>query len=399
MNLEYFENKNLKQLFDALKEKYYKTSKLSGTIKIIPKTKEEVIEIEKLIRNGKYLKQNEINVIKINDIRTGISKTRFSTHSLEDILNHLYGNIISKKTIRENIAKENLIKYNEFISKYIETSIIDILIKMPEKEIINYINKNEELLNNVCLALLNIPDVPTLLSVFSTDITKNPHYFDLETKSSNLLIKFLSQLNNEDVPKNRTQKINVLKNNNIVTDSYSNFVITYNLWGEDYLNILSNKKEPVILNINNIINLTKVNSKNNKILILENPSALDYITKIDTNYGIIIGGGNPNAALYELLDKFKNHVFLYHGDYDPEGLLIADKLKQKYTNLELILYNEELFEKSKSDKKINPSRIKILDNVSSIQLQEITKMIKKTNTVGYQEKVISDIIKYLHDNK
>lgn len=399
MNLEYFENKILKQLFDALKEKYYKTSKLSGTIKIIPKTKEEVTEIEKLIRNGKYLKQNEINVIKINDIRKGIAKTKFSSHSLEDILNHLYGNIISKKTIRENIAKENLIKYNEFISKYIETSIIDILIKMPEKEIINYINKNEELLNNVCLALLNIPDVPTLLSVFSTDITKNPHYFDLETKSSNLLIKFLSQLNNEDVPKNRTQKINVLKNNNIVTDSYSNFVITYNLWGEDYLNILSNKKEPVILNINNIINLTKVNSKNNKILILENPSALDYITKIDTNYGIIIGGGNPNAALYELLDKFKNHVFLYHGDYDPEGLLIADKLKQKYTNLELILYNEELFEKSKSDKKINPSRIKILDNVSSIQLQEITKMIKKTNTVGYQEKVISDIIKYLHDNK
>lgn len=69
---------------------------------------------------GKYLKQNEINVIKINDIRTGISKTRFSSHSLEDILNHLYGNIISKKTIRENITKENLIKYNEFISKYIE---------------------------------------------------------------------------------------------------------------------------------------------------------------------------------------------------------------------------------------------------------------------------------------
>lgn len=103
--------------------------------------------------------------------------------------------------------------------------------------------------------------------------------------------------------------------------------------------------------------------------------------------------------MYELLDKFENHVFLYHGDYDPEGLLIADKLKQKYTNLELILYNEELFEKSKSDKKINPSRIKILDNVSSIPLQEITKMIKKTNTVGYQEKVISDIIKYLHDNK
>lgn len=52
IELEYFENKNLKQLFDALKEKYYKTSKLSGTIKIIPKTKEEVIEIEKLIRNG-----------------------------------------------------------------------------------------------------------------------------------------------------------------------------------------------------------------------------------------------------------------------------------------------------------------------------------------------------------
>lgn len=397
MNLDYFKNPNLKTLFDILKEKYYKTSKLVGTVKITPKTKEEVTEIEKLLRNGKYLKNNEESLIKILDIRKGIEKSKYYNYSLEVILEHLYGTIKPKKIIKEEKKQIDNENYNNFINKYKDSSIESLLFNIPKNEIIQNINKDYILFTNVCNALLKIPDFPVLLSVFSTTISKDPHYFDLETKASNLLIKYLSILKGINMPKTRIEKINLLKKCNIITDAYSNFVITYNLWGEDYLDILASRQEPVLLNINNIVNLKKLYTKNKKIIILENPSVLDYITKIDTEYGIIIGGGNPNAALYELLDKFSDHTFLYNGDYDPEGLLIADKLSKKYKDLKLILYSEKLFEKAKSNKGISDARIKILDNLTNIELMKIGTLIKSTRSIGYQEEIIDDLIRYIKE--
>lgn len=398
MNLDYFKNPNLKILFDILKEKYYKTSKLVGIVKITPKTKEEVTAIEKLLRNGKYLKNNEDNVIKILDIRKGIEKSKYYNYSLEEILEYLYGKIKSKKVIKEEKEQKDSEKYNNFIDKYKDSTIMSLLSIIPKKEIIQNLNKDDVLMTHICNALISMPDFTIPLSVFSTSISKDPHYFDLDTKASNLLIKYLSRLKRVEVPKTRIEKINLLKKCNIVTDAYSNYVITYNLWGENYLDTLASRQEPVSLNINNIVNLKKLYTKNKKIIILENPSVLDYITKINTEYGIIIGGGNPNAALYEILDKFNDHDFLYNGDYDPEGLLIADKLSKKYKNLKLILYSEKLFEKAKSNKEISDARIKILDNLTNIELIKIGTLIKSTRSIGYQEEIIDDLIKYIKNN-
>lgn len=391
MNLDYFKNKNLKILFDALKIKYYKTNKLSGTIKIIP-NKEEVKEIEKLLRNGKYLTNDSVNIIKISDLEKGLLKTKYQDYSLKDILFYLYGVIDTKYEIKINEKITNDTKYELFYSKYKDIKIIDVLKK---EEVIYLLNKDEELLINVFNALKKIPKEKTPLSVFSTQVTKNPHYFDLDTKNASLLIKFLALLNNGDVPKKRVDKVKLLNKYNIITDNYSNYIMTYNLYGEIYLDYLANKKEVVNLNLNNILNLNKVYSKNKKIIILENPSVLDYIKNINTDYGIIIGGGNPNIAFYELLDKLSDHKLYYNGDYDPEGLLIANKLVNMYSNLELILYDKEYIIKYATNDKISDSRIKILDNIEHENLKDIVKVIKDSKNVSYQEEIIDEIIKFI----
>lgn len=393
MNLDYFKNENLKILFDALKIEYYKTNKLSGTIKIIP-NKEEVKEIEKLLRNGKYLTNDSVNIIKISDLEKSLLKTKYQDYSLKDILFYLYGVIDTKYEIKINEKITNDTKYELFYSKYKDIKIIDMLKK---EEVIYLLNKDEELLINVFNALKKIPKEKTPLSVFSTQVTKNPHYFDLDTKNASLLIKFLALLNNEDVPKKRVDKVKLLNKYNIITDNYSNYIMTYNLYGEIYLDYLANKKEVVNLNLNNILNLNKVYSKNKKIIILENPSVLDYIKNINTDYGIIIGGGNPNIAFYELLDKLSDHKLYYNGDYDPEGLLIANKLVSMYSNLELILYDKEYFIKYATNNKISDSRIKILDNIEHEYLKDIVKVIKDSKNVSYQEEIIDEIIKFIKE--
>ena len=55
-----------------------------------------------------------------------------------------------------------------------------------------------------------------------------------------------------------------------------------------------------------------------------------------------------------LLNKIKNLDKIYYaGDFDPEGLQIADKLKDLYKDkVEFMLYDEKYYEKIISDKSI-----------------------------------------------
>ena len=116
----------------------------------------------------------------------------------------------------------------------------------------------------------------------------------------------------------------------------------------------------------------------------------------DLNYPIIITSGNPNLALFTLLNKLEaNNKLYYNGDFDSEGLLIADKLKQKYTNLELFCYTSEDYKNTKANSKIIESRIKKLDNIKIKDLYLIKKLIKQNKCAEYQEKNVDRIRNFM----
>ena len=98
------------------------------------------------------------------------------------------------------------------------------------------------------------------------------------------------------------------------------------------------------------------------------------------------------------MDKLENHQFYYNGDFDPEGILIADKFKKQYLHqLTLFCYSKELFQKSKSNTILNSSRIKKLDKARSLELEVVKNEIKNSNLAGYQEKIIEDINKFIRE--
>ena len=97
------------------------------------------------------------------------------------------------------------------------------------------------------------------------------------------------------------------------------------------------------------------------------------------------------------MKKFNNHQFYYNGDFDPEGLLIADKLKSKYTNLELIFYDLEHFNKCLSNKEISKQRLKKLNNIVNNDVNIIKNAILETEMVGYQESIIADLKEFIQD--
>lgn len=228
-----------------------------------------------------------------------------------------------------------------------------------------------------------------LISIYASRFTNDPHYLDLDTNHSNLFLHALSYIDNILFPKTRDLKIKLLSKYNIEIDNISNFAITYNLLSnKNYINMFAENKESLILNIQNIINVQSFDTKFKKVFILENPSILIEIMANKIDVGVIIADGFPNASVHLLIEKLieSNNKLYYNGDFDPEGLLIAQKLKDRYgDNLILFGYDADSYYENLSVKEISDQRLSKLAKVKEKDLLEIRKLLYQNKKGSYQE--------------
>ena len=98
-----------------------------------------------------------------------------------------------------------------------------------------------------------------------------------------------------------------------------------------------------------------------------------------------------------LLNKIKNLDKIYYaGDFDPEGLQIADKLKDLYKDkVEFMLYDEKYYEKIISDKELDLKRISKLKSIKDKDLKDISNYLIKYKKAAYQELLIDEYKQYI----
>ena len=85
---------------------------------------------------------------------------------------------------------------------------------------------------------------------------------------------------------------------------------------------------------------------------------------------------------------------------DPEGLIIADKLKKRYgEKLLLWHFDSSDYQNSKSDQAISASRLKKLAALETPSLQNLAALLIKERVSAYQELLVEayvmDIKKWL----
>lgn len=158
------------------------------------------------------------------------------------------------------------------------------------------------------------------------------------------------------------------------------------------------ERQPVQISLLTLNRLETARANSDVIYVVENPAIFSAIVqKFPKEISVICTSGQLKLAALVLLDLLKNqgYTFIYGGDFDPEGLQIADKLKKKYgEHLKFWLYEKEYYEKSLSTVSFNENRGKKLDHVDSEELQEIVTCIRNTKKAGYQENILEE---YLHD--
>lgn len=317
----------------------------------------------------------------------------------------------------------------------------------------HYREQPDKLKGSLLLLLQAIPRLPfltagreggshELLAVFAAETTGDPHFFDAGKLGEQLLAAFLNSRFWEslvpgltDVKSLRVQSLGKTEDNGepgrvgdtedsgesgkmedfraeekaalfyragLLKDELSNHVLVYGISGAEkdgrpHKGILGylEQREPLHLSLMTLGKLARVSPQTGKrVYIVENPAVFAVLAKAWPDAAIVCGNGQTRLATLVLLDLFGSDTeFWYAGDYDPEGLLIAQRLKERYgERLHFWQYRREFYEKYRSDVEISDRSVKKLDRVYREELQDIKQAMKRQKKAAYQEAMLGEYL-------
>ena len=357
--------------------------------------------------------ENQSVTISAEAFEICLSKSRFSDISLEELLDAYFGKKLTvKKEERRKKREERDAFFTEVQSGYEDTTGAKWLQNTLKEHTTGYeilqqqYNNNPEILREILRyvfeAVKQLPrmEEKELLPVFAAKLTGDPHYFDAGTVAERLLFIILSACWQETKDRELSEaerKNQIFYRAGILKDDLSNDTLVYGIraWkhnGNLHKGIegFFQEREPVRLTLRTIGTFGGVHAEREKIYLFENPAVFSVFVKKYPDCAAICGNGQPRLATLLLLDFLKeNHSFYYHGDFDPEGLLIAQRLKERYgESICLWNYRADWYERYLSDVNLSEVRMKKLEKVYLPELLEVKMQMQKRKRAAYQEAML-----------
>ena len=410
------------KLFILFKEKYRSLGRIGGSVSI---QSFSLVEIESIAGFLGQPKEQLLHkgTISLLDFEKELSKTGFSDYTLLPLLEAvLQETILTKKEELERIEnQEDLFidslkrsipeatTWFEWIqSKTTDTRWIWSLYKQNKEEF-------REKLITVYKAFMSLPEKGDFerLPFFSQRITGNPHYFDTTEMAGKLLIhcmyvdQVISGNNGIVIPRNVEELNELLTEYGIMRDDLWNFVTCQGLLAskEDVIHPVwqAAVTTQTVMNVP-MKELTKVDrvwpSVGTKVWIVENSSVCSTIMDAVPNAPIICTHGQLRVASWQLLDRLvqSNCTLYYSGDLDPEGIVIANKVKKRYQD-QVVLWrmDKEAYETSLSKEDIS-TRLSKLESVSLSEWNELIFLMREVKLAGYQEAMVTTLINDIRQN-
>ena len=419
--VEYFKKKPVyEKLFNEFKKKYESHGKIGGIAVLTGLSTGDKEDISSFLMKD-FTSEEEVRV-SAKLFEKALLKSRFSSLTTLDIITRYFG--IKLRTNKEK-SEEDVGKRAEYLAEltgytdkaYIKEWLTGVFCTGADGAVViaRSYNADKNELKIILQKLIKaIPMLPyfqggkkkELLAVFAAQAAGNPHFFDDNTLAGNLLTAFLRdyfRFGYEDDLSEAENRSKVLFNAGLIKDTLSNDVIAYGIRGrcvdgslhqgmEGFLH----QKEPVKLSLLTLANLeeTFTNSVDRRVYIVENPAVFSILTSRFPEKSFICSYGQIRRAVFMLLDLFdKNIVFSYAGDFDPEGLLIAERLKKRYGDrLAFWKYEPEMYIKYMSEEKLTNQRIKKLDGVRDAALLKIAELMREEGRAAYQESMLEEYV-------
>lgn len=354
--------------------------------------------------------------ITFRQLQKAILNTKYENCDFNEVLKMYFNQDVFTNEYRqeqEQLRVQNIFKHffkqegksQQWIyNTYTNRDSVYIRIAQASKE------NEQKCINTVCVVMKALNHLPMWenkkenISIFASYHTKNPHAFDKNTFAYYLMMHGIVYFLKVDFPKTNLEQNEILYRAGLYQDGISNYCSVARLqafnennqphlgWAGFY-----DSYEALNVNMDNLLHIHFITCCD-RAYIVENPSVFQALLKKIKKekikkIGLVCTNGQLNYSAYLLLDILVNSniEIYYSGDMDPEGLLIADKIKQRYPSIKLWCYDVSQYEISKSKEQATDQRMHMLDALKDGALIQIEKCIcENKNRVGYQENMIEE---------
>ena len=403
------------KIFSGFRKKYESLGHLGGTVIIKNLTNDEKMQLSGFFQKDFY--KNKTISITMQRMQKALKNSKFESLEWIDIFEGYFEHkMIWKKEVlqRENEKQElffdQILKEikSDLVREWLDDRISEqsTIYQRLQKEYKNSPEGLKVLLRSIETGITNLPvffDQKEKLAVYAAQVTGNPHFFDSNTTAEMFLFDFISyhfHTQNEEELTDIEYRNQQYYAAGIIRDDLSNYVIVYGIHAKDNdctlhsgIEGFFDRKEPVLLTLYTLSKLSEIYGEK-EIYILENPAVFSWLCQQYPEKSFVCTNGQLRFSAFVLLDQLsRTSKLFYAGDYDPEGLLIAQKLKLRYKErLTLWNYSVDLYEQNLSDVILNERRLKQLDQIFIEELQEIKKDMKHQKKAAYQESMLEDYI-------
>ena len=408
-------NKIYKKIFLEVYSKYKKYGKITGSFTLKATTTEE----RQILFNfdSKALTEGKAK-IKCSTVRDLFNR-KLKEYSFEELLVKVVGKELKTNKEVKDEEKEQEEKFYDDILKASDDGVgkqwfieildkkkygYNIIVRKYKSEIRNL----KELKRKIILIINSLNKLPYLnneyenIAVFSAVNTKDSHFFDNDKFTGRLFIKAISFILNKDEPKDINEINELYYEVGILKDEISNHTTIYglNAFNMDSsevkaVNSFNLWKEPLQISISNLLKIDYFEAINNTVFIFENPAVFHKILKVNgDNISLICTSGQLNLSSYILLNKIRNLKNIYYaGDFDPEGLMIAYKIKKRYKDkVKFLNYTRESYINTMSNNIIEEKSMSQLNKINCSELDEVINELRINKRAAYQELLIDEYL-------
>ena len=351
--------------------------------------------------------------IKISDFKRNYEESKFEPIPFELVVESISGRQLRTK---QELADDAEAEYAAFLA---EIDGIDPLFREVFGRNCNAVYSGWFLkepaaclaaFRNVAEALHNLPQEYTKLPVFAHRITGNPHSFDSNGLTGQLLFMMLYH---QYAEADSAQAMNGLLSKaeleneiyglfKIIKDDIMNFTAVNGLVafrGEEPVAMWQDAcldRIPWNVPVRQLLGISRIRpGKGNQIFLIENSGVYSILLDAFPDCPMICTNGQFRYAVWLLLERIPDDgiTLYYSSDFDPEGLLMADTLKRRYgEKLQLLGMTIDHYSASKPAAEIDEKRMQKLKRIQSGELRGLADLMAEKKFAGYQEGILEELL-------
>ncbi len=421
--LEYFRKRPVfDRVFRAFRGKYKSLGHFGGSITLSLPGIEERMQLEGFLQ--KNYRQNKTITLSAGAMEKALQSSRYQALTWEQILEAYFGETLEANRIQSQREEEERRHFFQKIraefqgSQEADTPVLAWLNRVLEDKKEGWLLLSQQYRENagrlgqvlpqVLQTAARLPLQPRLsLPVFAADFTGDPHFYDTGSLGERILTAYLEFYFHPPIPeggKNAEWRASLYYQAGILKDDLSNDVLVYGLTagkqdGRIHPGIegFRQERQALRLTLHTVGSLAYAcpgKQARGSVLVLENPAVFAAFIQAYPDGTLVCGNGQLRLATLALLDLLvQNSSIYYAGDYDPEGLLILQRLKERYgARLIPWQYGGDLYEKNLSEVDISPASLKKLDKIHMPEMGELVEAMRIRKKAAYQETMLESLL-------